>query len=393
MKQVRVGFIGAGGFISANHLLTARDSEIMEIRAIADIDKDRLKNHASRMTIGYTTTDYRKLLIDPDVDIIVIGTKQNLHARFIMESLDAGKWVFCEKPMAETQEETQAVLSAEQRNPGELAIGFNRRFAPAYVRAKELMQMVEKPWLINYRLVYPNPQKHDPNNFYHSHERILYEGCHILDVVCWLLDDKPHRVFMSGDRYLNNCCILEYPDGSQVSFMCGSMNNPCLWKEYMEVFGVYTGITISDFVDMRVRGFKGQHDAVFPPYLREHVDAIMEHGFNFYEAYKAAELMRHPEVWSDIPKMQLEQVKRPTPYTFDVSKYAPVNPDLWSFVPDKGIVHSFEHFARCRLTGAKPRNADGQAGGLSTAIALGLLESLETAQAVDMTHYLENLAT
>ena len=359
----------------------------MDVRAIADIDEDRLKNHASRMKIGYTTSDYRKLLADPDVDIIVVGTKQDLHARLIVESLDAGKWVFCEKPMAETKEETRAVLSAEQHNPGELAIGFNRRFAPAYVRTRELMQEVEKPWLINYRLVYPNPEKHDPGNFYHTHERILYEGCHILDVVCWLLDDKPHRVFMSGDRYLNNCCILEYPDGSQVSFMCGSMNSPCMWKEYMEVFGVYTGITVSDFVDMRVRGFKGQYDCVFAPHLQEHCDAVMKYGFDFYEAYKVAELFRNPEVWSGIPKMEIEQVRRPTPYAFDVSKYAPVHPDLWSFVADKGAPQSFEHFAQCYQTGAEPRNADGKAGALSTVLALALLESLETRQAVELADF------
>ena len=88
-----MGFIGAGGFISAHHLLTVRDSEIMEIRAIADIDEKRLTKHAAGMSVGYTTTDYRKLLADSEIDMVIIGTKQDLHARFIVESLDAGKWV------------------------------------------------------------------------------------------------------------------------------------------------------------------------------------------------------------------------------------------------------------------------------------------------------------
>lgn len=383
MKKVQVGFIGAGGFISANHLLTARDSEIMDICAIADIDEERLKSHAARMNIGYTTTDYTKLLADPNVDIAVIGTKQDMHARLIVESLDAGKWVFCEKPMAETPEETKAVLAAERRNPGRLAIGFNRRFAPACVRTKELMQQVEKPWYVNYRLMYPNPEKHDPGNFYATHERILYEGCHILDLVCWLLDDEPSRAFMSGDRYLNNCSILQFPGGSQVSFMCGSMGSCCLWKEYMEVFGFYAAITVSEFTDMRVRGFKGEYDQVFGPHLGEHAEEVMEYGFDFFENYKVAELFKKPEVWSDIPKMAVERVQRPTPYQFDVSKYSQVNPDLWSFIPDKGTVQSFEHFARCFQADKKPLNADGMAGALSTRVALALLESLDTGQAVD----------
>ena len=81
MRKVRVGFIGAGGFISAHPLLTVRDSRIMEIRAIADLDEKRLAQHASRMPVGYTTTDYRRLLADPEVDLVIIGTKQDLHAK------------------------------------------------------------------------------------------------------------------------------------------------------------------------------------------------------------------------------------------------------------------------------------------------------------------------
>lgn len=258
MKKVQIGFIGAGNFVSLYHLLTARDSKIMDIRAIADLDEERLKSHSARMQIGYTTTDYKKLLSDPEIDMIIIGTKQDSHARFIVESLNAGKWVFCEKPMAQTKEESKTVLDAEKQNPGRLAIGFNRRFAPAYTETKRLMQSAKRPWYINYRLIYPNPGK--TKGFYARQPRILFEGSHILDLVCWLLDSSPKRVFMTGDKFRDNCCILDYPDGSQVSFMCGSMGSYCLWKEYMEVFAYYKAITVSDFVDMRVRGFKGEYD-------------------------------------------------------------------------------------------------------------------------------------
>ena len=316
--------------------------------------------------------------------MVIIGTKQDLHARFIIESLDAGKWVLCEKPMAENDEETRAVLAAEKRNPGKLAVGFNRRFAPAYSKTKELMQRVKRPWFINYRLMYPNPTKQDKSDFYSTHERILYEGCHILDLVCWLLDAAPKRVFMSGDRYINNCCILDYPDGSQVSFMCGSMGSYCLWKEYMEVFGFYTAITVSDFVDMRVRGFEGEFDRLFPPHLNEHAEEIRKYGFDFYEAYKVDQMYPNRDGLREAYRMAMEQVRRPLPFSFDVSKYGPVHPDLWGFIPDKGWIQAVEHFARCFLEGSAPLNADGTAGALSTTIALALLKSLETAQAVKL---------
>ncbi len=384
MEPVQAGFIGAGNFIGAHHLLTARDSPLLAIAAIADLDESLLARHANRMPVGYTTTDYRRVLDDPSVELVIIGTKQDLHARLIVESLDAGKWVFCEKPMAETQAETEAVLAAEARNRGRLAVGFNRRFAPAYAQCKRLMQTVPRPWYVNYRLMYPNPTQPDGTDFYSQHERILYEGCHILDLVSWLLEAAPRRVFMTGDRRRNNCCLLDYADGSQVSFMCGSMGSYCLWKEYMEVFGTWVGITISDFTDMRVRGFEGEFDRVYPPHLGEHADSILTHGFDFYEAYKVERMYEAREAYRSRYGMAIEHVRRPTPPGFEISQYGPEHPDLWGFIPDKGWVQSLEHFADSLRRQTAPENADGAAGALSTRLALALLRSLDTGQAVTL---------
>lgn len=384
MKKARIGFIGAGTFISAHHLLTVRDSERMEIAAIADLDEARLAKHRAQMQIGYVTADYKRLLADADIDMIIIGTKQDLHAKMIIESLDAGKWVLCEKPMAETEEDCKAVLAAEKRNKGKLAVGFNRRFAPAYSETKRLMRNVPKPWYINYRLMYPNPDKIGGKSFYSTHPRILYEGCHILDLVSWLLEDVPARVFMTGDRLFNNCCIIEYQDGSQVSFICGSMGSYGLWKEYMEVFAKYAAITVQDFTDMRVRGIPGGRDMLFAPHMGEHAEEVLKWGFDFYELYKSKELMKSAKEYMQDYNMFIDAVHRPIAVPFDIEKYDKVNPDLWGFIPDKGWTRSVEDFAVCLLEGREPMNANGKAGQLSTEIALALLKSLETGLPVKM---------
>ena len=383
MRKVQVGFIGAGAFISAHHLLAVRDSKIMDIKAIADLDEERLRKHSSNMKIGYTTTDYKKLLADPEIDMIIIGTKQDLHTRFIVECLDAGKWVLCEKPMSETDKETRAVLAAEERNPGKLAVGFNRRFAPSYSDTKQIMQQIPRPWFINYRLMYPNPGKRGADNFYSTHERILYEGSHILDLVSWLLDAAPKRVVMTGDRFLNNCCILDYADGLQVSFMCGSMGSYCHWKESMEVFGEWAAITVSDFVDMRVRGIPDQFDRVYSPQMGEHAKEIEQYGFDFYETYKVKIKLPDNKAYVNKHGMNMLPAKRPVPVPFNVLDYSHDTPDLYDFIPDKGWVQSVEHFALCFLDGTEPGNADGKSGALATDLALALLKSLETGQIID----------
>ena len=384
MKKARIGFIGAGRFISANHLLTAKHSKIMEIAAIADLDQTLLDKHAAAMPVGYTTTDYHRLLQDPEIDIIVIGTKQDLHAKMIVEALDAGKWVFCEKPMAETEEETKAVLDAEKRNKGRLAIGFNRRFAPAYLKTRELMMNVPRPWFVNYRLMYPAPDKARAGNFYSKLSRILYEGCHVLDYVSFLLNAKPQILYMTGDEYNNNVCVLSYADGSQVSFMCGALGSFLCGKEYMEVFGRYVAITVSDFTDMRVRGISCEFDRLYAPHMNEHAEDVQRWGYDFYEEYKSVEMQQYAKFYKETYDMDLELVRRPhttAPKTDDIH-FEQQNPELWSFQPDKGWIGSFEHFAQAFLDGKEPLNADGAAGKLTTDMALALLESLHTGRPV-----------
>ena len=393
-KTAKIGFIGAGGFISAHHLATARDSAIMSIHAIADLNQDRLAKHAAKMPVGYTTTNYKKLLNDPEIDIIIIGTKQDLHAKLIIESLEAGKWVLCEKPMANTLDESLQVLEVEANNPGRLTIGFNRRFAPAYRLTKKLISRARSPWFINYRMM--NQSSHVFDNFYKNEPRMLYEGCHILDLARWLLNDDPVEVFMTGDRLKNNCCILSFADGSQFQFMCGSIGATSFYKENMEIFGQDKTIAINDFIDMRIRGFENECDRLFEPYRGEHGAEVMKYGFDFYEMYMAYYRDEYvaPEFKVDWAKLGVANVmpKRPTHLPFDIKKFHREDMELNGFVPNKGWYESLEHFAQCFLSGSVPDNAAGIDGAKSTELAMTLLESLKLGKPVDFRKKCKKLA-
>ncbi len=379
MDKVRVGFIGAGQFISASHLPTVVQSDFMEVGTIADLNPSTLARHRKELPNVRFTTDYRDVLADPRIDLVVIGTRQDLHARLIVESLDAGKWVYCEKPMAETPEEIEAVLAAERRNAGRLAIGLNRRFALAYAQAKHLMQQTPRPWFLSYRLMAPHLTTGEKDDFYRDRPRIIYEGCHILDLVCWFLDDSPVRVFMTGDRARNNCCIIEFADGSNVSFLCGSIGSFCLWKEYMEVFSKGYSIAVSDFIDMRVRGFPGEFDRQFALDGGTHAE-ICRFGFDYYEVCRVKEISYNSESMELIggAGMAIEQVHRPMSQESReaAAEYHELKPPYFDS-PDKGRKQALDHFAGCLRSGQVPQNADGVAGGRSTLLGLALIQSLE----------------
>ena len=87
----------------------------------------------------YVTNDYTELLKDADIDLIVISTQHNSHAKFIIEALKAGKSVYCEKPLCLTIDELDEIEDAYRDSKGELFCGMNRRHAPLIQQIKRTL--------------------------------------------------------------------------------------------------------------------------------------------------------------------------------------------------------------------------------------------------------------
>lgn len=384
MKKVNVGFIGAGAFISATHLKTAGSTDFIRIAAIADLNEAVLETHRQRYEIGYTTTDYRKILQDPEIDVVVIGTKQELHARLIVESLDTGKWVWCEKPMCETDEEAEQILAAERRNPGRLAIGFNRRFAPAYTAVLEELKKRPRPWFVNYRVQMDNfDKKHNRESFYYNRPAIVYEGCHLTDLACFIFGEAPCRVFMSGPADAeNDCVILEFRDGSRFQLLTtNTAGNSGLGKEFAEFFAADLAMSVDNFVDLKLRGDDENFDRIFPLAWGRFADDTLRYGYDFVETLRA-QLAQPDRPLMETRHLTLAPVRRgheDRPYEKRIAKIYETMKDLpWKervIQVDKGWQNAFRHFCRAFLDGTEPLNADGRAGKLANDISYALLES------------------
>jgi len=134
---LRLGLIGCG------EIGTLRAQAIdrmpgFRLRAVADADLDR----ARRVSFHYGNmleTDWRTLVRRDDLDAVVISTPPPLHAEMCIEALENGKHVLCEKPLARTPEECQQILTVAQQSGRVLATGFNYRFYPAIVKAREIL--------------------------------------------------------------------------------------------------------------------------------------------------------------------------------------------------------------------------------------------------------------
>jgi len=130
--RVRLGVIGCGNYATTMllpHLKQRPDVELIEVATTTALSA---ANARAKFGFARVSTDFQRVLVDPEINAVLIATRHDSHARIVCEALRAGKAVFVEKPLAVTAEQLAAVRDtiAETGND-RLMVGFNRRFAPA----------------------------------------------------------------------------------------------------------------------------------------------------------------------------------------------------------------------------------------------------------------------
>lgn len=134
MREIRVGLIGCGGIAQAKHIPNLRKKESVVIAAISDVrGAEYLTQVCGELGLKGTKcyADYREVLADPSIEVVHICTPNASHAELTIQALEAGKHVMCEKPMATTLEEAQAMVRAAEKSGKKLTICANNRFTPA----------------------------------------------------------------------------------------------------------------------------------------------------------------------------------------------------------------------------------------------------------------------
>lgn len=131
-KKLKVGIIGCGGIANGKHLPSLIKINQVELVAFCDIVVEKAQKAAQEYgtTDAKVYEDYKELLRDKTIDVIHVLTPNISHAEISIASLEAGKHVMCEKPMAKTSEEAKQMVEAEERTGKKLTIGYNNRFRP-----------------------------------------------------------------------------------------------------------------------------------------------------------------------------------------------------------------------------------------------------------------------
>lgn len=184
---VRVGVIGTG-WIGSEHIRRITDRVGgAEVVAATDIDADRAALAVAGTGARVLATGEEVIAAD-DVDAVVVTSWGPAHAESVIAAVEAGKPVFCEKPMATTAEGAQSILDAEARHGSRLVqVGFMRRFDAGYAQMKEVISGGGVGTPLMAHCVHRNPTVPES---YHSEMAAQDTAVHEIDVMRWLLDDE-----------------------------------------------------------------------------------------------------------------------------------------------------------------------------------------------------------
>ena len=262
-SRLNVGLVGAGSFGRGIHLPNLkRLGEFYNIYAIASKVGSKAKEAAEQFEASYATSDFAEVLEDENVDLVIITTRHNLHARMAIEAAKAGKAIFVEKPMALNEEELDELTKVLEETKVPFMVGFNRRFSPYAKRAKEVVKDRLNPMIINYRM---NAGFIPKEHWVHTQEgggRNIGEACHIYDLFNFFTDSETesvtaHAIDPKTQQYARNdnfIVTVKYKDGSVCNLVYTALGAKEVPKEQMEIYVDGKIIRLDDYKKLDVFG-------------------------------------------------------------------------------------------------------------------------------------------
>lgn len=258
-KKIRVGVIGAGGFAKIKLLPIINRIKNCHIHTIIDADAATTINVARQYSSHRINNDYRKILTDDDVNVIIIATPHALHLQQTIDCLSAGKAVFCEKPAVVNEEQLLELSNFLLHNKDVVyCVDFNRSFSPFMKKIKSVLQGRSNPLQLIYRM---NAGYLNKSHWIQSNEhggRIIGEACHIFELFCFLTDAEPVSIAVASINsreeniisHDNFAAHITMSDGSICSLIYTALGNAGIGKEYMELFFDGKTIKMNDFIEL-----------------------------------------------------------------------------------------------------------------------------------------------
>ncbi|KAF0281237.1 dehydrogenase [Spiribacter roseus] len=263
----RLSFIGAGNYATRT-LLPAFKAAGAQFHSIASSGGVSGLHAGRKFGFANTTTDTEALIDDPGTEAVVITTRHDSHARWVIKALEAGKSVFVEKPLCLTQDELiaigearEAAATASDGAVPVVMVGFNRRFSPLVVNLRDKLNTVTGPkafvMTVNAGAIPADHWTQDPAV---GGGRLIGEACHFIDLLRHLAGAEITEIgrqtlfARTDDTFTLQLGFADGSIGTVHYFANGSKRFP---KERLEVFAGGRILQLDNFRRLRGYGWPG----------------------------------------------------------------------------------------------------------------------------------------
>lgn len=278
---IRFAVVGCGMLAQSAHLPTISKSPSMQLSVCCDVSEDALTACREKYPHARTVRDYREAAGDDDVQAVCIATQEKLRLPVIEAAAEAGKPVYCEKPIATTLAEAYEIQRVIHDSGIPFCIGHNRRCAPAMMDARAVFRghMTDPkpcPWRFD-REGRERPRLQDDgvagmsvriNDDWYSwkgwaldpeqapHGPMLFEMTHFTDICNWFLDAEPETVIALGFGVFNHGVVIRYRTGELATISMSANGTFGYPKELYEMFGNGGAVIVDHMVEVRTAGIK-----------------------------------------------------------------------------------------------------------------------------------------
>jgi polar amino acid transport system substrate-binding protein len=253
-QSVNVGLIGAGSY-AKRYLLPNFKTAGAKFQTVATASGVSAREVGEKYGFRFCVSGTDEVLADQDANLIVIATRHDTHAELARRGLEHGRHVFVEKPLALNDDELELLLEAAAKSDRRLMVGFNRRFSPLALAAKEFFQGAQTPLSINYRVNAGRIPKEHWVQDRRQGGRIIGEVCHFIDLMQYLTGALTTRVFAEATASRSDDIVsedsvfitLRFADGSNGSIAYLAEGDKAMEKERVEILGDGKTFVLEDF--------------------------------------------------------------------------------------------------------------------------------------------------